>query len=153
MNCKNKTWKMEELDDYIFEEIKKISFNPDYINELSENGKENQKIIIINNKISELDSQIDKLLDLYSTNQIPEKHLQHKIQEFNSLKEKLEEELDKIEDNKKTKLSKKEIIECVDSFEAVLENGDFNRIREILTTLIEKIVIYDEEIQINWKFK
>lgn len=153
MDCKNKTWKMEELDDYIFEEIKRISFNPDYINELSENGKENQKIIIINNKISELDSQIDKLLDLYSTNQIPEKHLQNKIQEFNSLKESLEEELDKIEDNKKTKLSKKEIIECVDSFEEVLENGDFNKIREILTTLIEKIVIYDEEIQINWRFK
>lgn len=33
-NCKNKTWKMDVLDNLVFDEIKKLALDPDYLNKI-----------------------------------------------------------------------------------------------------------------------
>ena len=39
------------------------------------------------------------------------------------------------------------------SFAEILENGNFNEIREILEALIERIEIDDDDIDIFWNFE
>ena len=151
-NCKNKIWKMEELDKIVFNEIKKLSLDPNYIAEIREQKIDTEKPKIIKQEIAKLDGQISKLMDLFAVNALPIDVLQSKIHELNDNKTKLEKELDEILEENKNSLSQEQTLEIVNSFESVLQNGDLDEIRLMIGSLIEKVTINNDEIAIHWAF-
>ncbi len=152
-NCKNPSWRMEKLDDLVFSEIKKLAIDPNYIAEIKEQKIDDERPTIINKEIKSLDGQLSKLMDLYAIDSMPVDILQSKIQELNDQKTKLEQELENIMQENESILSHEETLEIVQSFEDVLKNGDFDEIRSVVGTLIEKIVIGEkDDITIHWKF-
>ena len=58
-NCKNKNWKMKELDDIVFNEIRKLAKDPRHMTDLREKKKNNTdaptKIDIIKHEIEKID--------------------------------------------------------------------------------------------------
>jgi len=151
-NCKNKIWKMNELDDIVFNEIKKLSLDPNYIAEIQEQKVDNEKPAIIKQEIGKLDGQISKLMDLFAVNALPFDVLQTKINDLNDKKVKLESELDEILEENKKSLSKEQTLEIVTSFETVLQTGDLDEIRLMIGSLIDKIEVNNDEIAIFWAF-
>lgn len=149
--CKNKTWRMEELDNLIFDEIRKLATDPDRISQIRETV-DDERPSIIQNEIGNLDDQIAKLISLYSLEEMPLDILQEKVSDLNEQKLKLEKELDAITDEKNNQASLSETIECVQSFGDVLDRGDFDEIRMVIEALIERIVLDGENITIHWKF-
>ena len=149
-NCKNKIWDMNELDNIIFDEIKKLSLDSDYLKEII--SKDDGEAEVIQKEINKLDEQIVRLMDLYTLGMFPIDALQKKTKELNEQKEKLEHELEKIMDEEKAKLSHQKTVEIVNSFSDILENGDFDEIRTVIGALIDKIVINGDNITIHWKF-
>ena len=141
--CKNLSYRMEELDEIVFNEIRKLSF------ESVKPSKSPDKTPIIEDKINELNKQLDRLLDLYTVGDVPLDKLQTKIEKINSQKSKLESELNNIEDDK---LSKEELQEVVASFDDVLEHGTLEDVRAVLHALIDHIEIDGEDITIYWNF-
>lgn len=151
-NCKNKIWKMEELDAIVFNEIKKLSLDPNYIAEIQEQKIDTEKPKILKQEIAKIDEKISKLMDLFAVNALPIDVLQSKIHDLNDNKTRLEKELDDVLQENKKSLSQEKTLEIVTSFESVLKTGDLDEIRLIIGTLIEKVTVNNDEIAIYWAF-
>lgn len=151
-NCKNKHWKLTELTDLVFNQIKQLALDPEYMHELKEDHSEDDRPKIIQAEINKLDGKMSKLMDLYVMDSISKDVLQDKIHELNDQKTKLEAELDNIHAEQSNKLTKEQIKYIVKDFPEVLKRGDFTEIRTVIGELIEKIDIDNEDITIHWNF-
>ena len=56
-NCKNKTWRMADLDNLVFGEIKKLALDPDYVSEIKASNVPDDRPQIIEAEIEKLASQ------------------------------------------------------------------------------------------------
>ena len=151
-NCKNKSWRVEKLDALIFDEIKKLSIDPDYLKSIKGTKKKDIRPKALDRKIREIDQQLSKLIELYSLDGISLDSLQDKINELNTNKLKLQEEKTRILLEQEEELTKDEAVKLIKSFGSVLESGSMPEIRALLQALIDKIVIDGEDVTINWKF-
>lgn len=154
-NCKNKTYRMETLDNAIFDEIKKLASDPNYIFEIKEenplqNEKEN-KIKIIKSEIEKIDNQRSRFMDLYGLGDFTSEELQEKVTPLKEQKEKLLSELESL-NYQESELSPDETIEIVSNFSDILDRGEYNEIRLVIESLIDKIEIDEDNIFIHWKF-
>ena len=154
-NCMNKSYRLEELDNLIINEIKKLAIDPSYIHEIKsqheisdENAKKAQ---IIKEKILDLENQISRFLDLYGKGRFTFEQLDEKIIPLEEQKNKLNEELESLKEEKET-MSEDEAIEIIGSFDEALERGNFDEIRGIITSLINHIDIDNDDITIYWNF-
>jgi site-specific DNA recombinase len=143
---------METLDNLIFDEIKKLSLDPDYITQLQPTKKKDDLPKEIDKKIAEIEKQLSKLMELYSLDGISLEVLQKKISELNTNKLKLSEEKTRILLDEEQELTKDEALRLINSFDAILEAGSMPEIRAILQALIDKIEIDGDDITIFWKF-
>ena len=67
--CKNKSFDIADFDTMIFNEIKKLAIDPEYIASLqkgSEQEDNNKKITAITQKIKTITAQLSRMMDLYS---------------------------------------------------------------------------------------
>lgn len=151
-NCKNKTWREEKLDAIIFDEIKKLSLDPEYLKSIKGTKKKDNRPKALDKKIKEIEQQLSKLMELYSLDGISLDSLQKKINELNTNKLKLVEEKTRILLEHDQELSKEEAVKLIKSFDSVLAKGSMPEIRALLQALIEKIEIDGEDITIFWKF-
>ena len=144
--CKNKNWKIDELDNLVLGEIKKLSFEP-----IENVETVNERPAIIKKQIEKLEKQQNKLIELYSLDSIPKDTLQDKITELNVQIEKLNEQIISIE-NEEKKLSQSEVISLASSIDEVVERGNLEEIRSVISALIDYIEIDGEDITIHWSF-
>lgn len=149
-NCKNKIWKMDELDNLIFAEIKKLALDPMHIQGTME--APDDKTPVIMGEIDNIGHKISKLMDLYLMDGISKDSLTEKINGLSEQKIKLEQELEDIRKKQSTKPTKNQIMVAATSFSDVLEHGSFQEIRNIITQLIHHIDIDGEDITIHWNF-
>lgn len=133
---------MEELDKLIFDEIKKLSFESSTPSNLPDNTD------IINDRINELNKQIERLMNLYTLDEVPFDVLQKKIHSISEQKAKLEKSLT-VEPNT---ISEEEAEEIVTSFDDILSTEDIDTIRTAITSLINRIEIDGENVYIYWNF-
>ena len=143
---------MEQLDELIFGEIKKLSLDPNYIAQLKPKKRKDDRPELIEKRIEEIEQQLSRLMELYSIDGISLESLQKKITELNTNKLRLEQEKTRILLEQERNLSKEDAFKLINSFDAVLERNSMAEIRNILQTLIEKIEIDGDDITIYWKF-
>ena len=141
-NCKNKIWNMDELNDLILGEIRKLKLNP------VKQKKKQDDTKPIRAEIEKLDDQISKLMDLYSIGSVPLDVLQKKIHDLSDRKNSLEQTL--VEP--KPHLNRKEMMKRINSISDILEEGDLAQIRNLIGILIDRIVLDGEDIIIHWNF-
>lgn len=156
-NCKNKRYRIHELDNIIIDEIKKLAIDPSYIHDIKSHHQQtdeiSQKTKIIQEKIADLENQISRFLDLYGKGRFTFEQLDKQIIPLEEQKNKLNEELKSLEDENDTQsMSEDEAIEIIGSFEEALERGNFDEIRGIITSLINHIDIDNDDITIYWNF-
>lgn len=144
-NCKNKTWKTPELDAIILDQIKELSLDPNRLHEV----KSVDKRPVIEAEIDKIDSQINKLIDLYTLDKVPLTTLDNKLTELNNQKEALTEELS---DMTTSLLPEAEVTELLNNFSEVIKRGNLSELRIIVSALIDHIIIDGEDITIYWNF-
>lgn len=151
-NCKNKIWRMRDLDSHIFDEIRKLATDPEYFDKIKEEKQEDTRPQLINDEIEKLDNQMAKLMDFYTLGNMPLDMVEKRINELTEQKDKLKDELDAIHEEQKRILSKEETYELVQSFGDILDRNDFGEIRATLEDLIDYIVLDNDQITIHWNF-
>lgn len=158
-NCKNRNIPVAELDTAIFDEIRKLAIDPEYVETIrSEDNRDDEtkrKIETIQKEIDELSKQISAFMDLYSLRKLSLQEVDAKIEPLADKREKLEEtlaELCEAEPEETTGPTNAEIVEKAKSFDAILERGNINEIRTTISTFIRKITIDGEKITIDWNF-
>ena len=153
--CKNKNWKMHELDNIIIDEIKKLAIDPDYIHELrSVNRAKDEspnKIEILRKEIESIEEQISRFMDLYGIGKFTIDQVSNKIDPLNDRKQALEKELETLNADADV-MSEEATLEIVKSFADILDRGDLNEIRLAIESLLYYIELDDEDVYIHWKF-
>lgn len=157
-NCKNDFHQVDELDEIVFNEIRKLALDPEYLKEVRAErhltDSQDNKIGLIQKEIEELSSQISGYMDLYVLKSLSMQEVDAKIEPLANRREKLENELALLLDEEdESLLSEEEAIKIVQSFEDILERDNFDEIRATLETLIERIFIDGQTITIHWNFK
>lgn len=155
-NCKNKDYLIAELEEAVFNEIRKLSLDPDYLNEIREERGESgeDKISLIQKEIESLSDQISGYMDLYALKRLSIQEVDAKIEPLADRREKLEDELAVLLDEEDDSLlSAEDALEIVRSFDDILERGDFDEIRKTLEILIERIEIDGDVLRIHWNFR
>lgn len=154
--CQNKYYKTEELEDIVFGEIQKLGTDPEYLDKIREDiqveREADDSIRIIKAEIESLTSQISKFMDLYSINKLTLQEVDDKITPLSEKRDKLETDLRTLTKPDEGSLSPEEVADIVDSFDEILERDDLDEIRLTLTTLIKKIVITGDKVEIFWNF-
>lgn len=150
-NCKNKTYRDFTLEEIIYNEIRKLKTDPDYFTQLKESVDHTARKKMIERRISQIDSQVSKLMDLYTLGTIDIGVIKMKTAPLNDEKKSLEAELANLEEEI-SYITQEEVTGLVETFEAVLEEGDSYKIHDAIAELIDHIVIDGEEIRIHWKF-
>lgn len=148
-DCKNKNWRMEELDNLIFGEIKKLTLDKSYFAKMK---KESDREQAIREKIKDIDSKLERLIDLYAVGGIPTTQIQARVKRLDEQKKNLEAEADRLSYERNRRLSSDDIEGMITSLSEALDVADFDTTRAIIGALIEKIEIDGEDITIHWKF-
>ena len=151
--CKNKNYKESQLNEIILNEIKKLEADPEFIyNIQSENrSEEKEKLTILENELKKIDSQRQRFMSLYGLGEFSAEELQEYIKPLTEQKQALHAEIDSL-NIKESEIRAKDAVEVVKNFSDIVARGNFEEIRLVLETLISKIVIDNDDIEIYWKF-
>lgn len=154
-NCKNKNWKMEELDELVFNEIRKLAADPAYFQTVKKSGADNSenvnKIKLLEKEIEKIDEQISRFMDLYGLGKFTIDQVSGKVDPLNEQKLSLEKEIESLT-AKAGRIPEEAALEILQSFEEVRTYGDFEEIRAAIEQLIFYIEIDNEDVYIHWKF-
>lgn len=155
-NCKNKMYRVAELDDYIFSQVRKLAFDPEFHIESMKKEKEKtcdnaSKIKLLKKEIKSIEAQRSRYMQLYGTGNYSIEELDELTTPLNNRRMALHNEIKSLSDPK-GKLPAEQAIEIINSFGEVLDKGDLNETRSMLELLIEKIIIDNDEIDIHWTF-
>ena len=155
-HCDNTSYNVHKLDAIILEEIKKLSFDHTLVeNMVSSHDSYDVKdeLIETQKRLDSVDDQISRLTDLFATGIIDMDMLQDKVASLTEEKTKLSETIMSLEDSfEPPALSRDNAISIIDEIADKIENAPQDELRELLGALIDKIMIYDDEIKIYWKF-
>jgi site-specific DNA recombinase len=152
-NCKNKNYRIEELESAILNEIKQLVIDQNRIEEVRENRPvtdATEKIKAITSEIAKIDTQISKMMDLYALGTIDLNVISDKVAELNKTKTALTKELDSLNVPETKDVMTDEQIRSI----AALMKDDLplEDKRNIVQSLIYYIEIDEEKIIIHWKF-
>lgn len=154
-HCDNKNWETDELESIIFDEIRKLGTDPEYLISEKKRAQEEREATdsaqLIRSEVTGLSSQISRLMDLYSLGSLSLSEVDAKIRPLAERRDKLEAEL-KAMTTPEGAIPAEEAKALVQSFGDVIDRGDLTEIRLVLTSLIKKIVLDGDNIEIHWNF-
>ena len=152
--CQNKIWRAQDLKPIIEEKILALLRNPQIAEELAA-GKPKaaapvSKNTDIERRIREIDRQIGKLMELYQQDDIPPELLGEKINRLYSEKTALENSIAPVEETNAMPLDL--VAELITNAAEIWDFADENQKRRILQSLISRIVLTDDQVDIEWAF-
>lgn len=153
-NCKNKTYRMDAFDAMMFDELRKLESDPEYINRVREDNRDTEtakKINLLEKEHANVTAQISRFMDLYGLGRYTIEQLDEKVLPLDTQRKLIEIELKQLRLTL-GKLSEEETRAIVSTIPEVLELNDFHRTRTLIETLIDRIVIDGEDITIYWNF-
>lgn len=150
-NCKNDNWEISILDNLIVSQIDYLSTSKDSLEELKRDSKKTNKIEVdrsrVNKRISEIDKQIGKLIELYQVSSIPMASISEKVEALSHEKSSLSQQLENSNVIPQSDLFEDALSDYADGFkEAKIEQQ-----RLMISRLIEKILIDGKSIKIQWR--
>lgn len=153
-NCQNKIWRAQDLKPIIEEKILALLRNPQIAEELAA-GKPKaaapvSKNTDIERRIREIDRQIGKLMELYQQDDIPPELLGEKINRLYSEKTALENSIAPVEETNAMPLDL--VAELITNAAEIWDFADENQKRRILQSLISRIILTDDQVDIEWAF-
>ena len=154
-NCTNRLhpFTVEQLDNLIIDEILKLTLDSDYLDSIlktdlpAENTDEKE---LFQERLNEVVKQTDKLLNLYQIGAVEITDISERLASLKDEKEKLQKHIDDC--LHAPAISHEKILSYSYSFKAAFDSGDREAMHQIIHTLIDRIVILNDEINIHWSF-
>lgn len=153
-NCRNKNWKLDELDDLVLGEIRRLATNPELIHEIQStkaSATEPNNMDILKREIKKLDDQISRFMDLYGIGKFTLEQVSGKVDPLNAQRESLVKELERLA-GETGALTEEQAIELLSTFEEVMERDNFDEIRLLIESLIYYIELDNDIVDIHWRF-
>lgn len=153
-NCKNKTYRQDELDAIILQEVQKLELNKDAIENMIKAHRApeaDNTVEILKAEIKRQEEAQAKLIDLYSVGDINKEILADRVQSANRRIKALNEQIHEAEQNS-PQMSAQDAHRLLYNFSDIVKRGKIEEIRLVIETLIQKIEIDGENVTIYWRF-
>lgn len=157
--CNNKMIEVTKLQDFVLKDMKEY-FNSKNINQkikkyINNKKKINSKIILqkekYENELTKYDIQIENLVNsIAEGNVVVSKYINQKIEEIEKQKEEIILKLRSLKENNNID-NDNYLIDYIKNINEKLNTTDFEELKNICKTVIDKIVITDENIDIHYK--
>lgn len=144
-NCTNITWKQKDLEESIFNEMKKLTveqvddhftLRPDDIQKKTYQAE-----------IKAIDRKMERLMDLYIMDGVPKDKVQVQIHDLNKRRDQITEQMEAIQEP-----DTEAIKDCIKTIPDILAHGSYADIRDLISQLIDHVEIDGEYLTIVWKF-
>jgi len=156
-NCPSQIWKMEKLDKKVVDELMKLPLSVDRIKKAYDKDKKViqtfEDVQVLEEKIKELEGQINRLMDLYQKGTIPISVISERIEKLHEEKETIQNNISDIKNIQTTQddgIPIEEILALLNNFHKIWSEATFEEKKVILNDLINKIMVSNEEIEIYW---
>lgn len=154
-NCKNKIWKGPELETIIDAQMREVLRSPELAAEIATNHSQpavsNNKNADTEKRISAIDRQISKLMELYQRDDIPTEVLGENINKLYSEKTTLQAMLKSIE-VEPAKMPFDLVEQLITDAAQIWDFADDDQKRRIMQSLVKRIVLTDDDVKIEWAF-
>ncbi len=154
-NCSNRLhpYTVEELDALVVSEIKKLSVDRSYFDSMVEKCRDETPtdFSTLREREAEVDKQIDRLLNLYQTGLVDLEEISPRLGTLKEEKEKLQQNLLSV-DSAKAHASLDSAWEELQVFSAIVDSGDLEATQRLIHSLIDKIVVLNNNVTIYWSF-
>ena len=137
-HCKNRYYKKDELENLITGYVMDLQIEDVTPKKGESHRPDNSK------KIADIEKQITKLLDLYTVDGISLDDIKKRVEKLTAQKNTLIKAQEKPQEREKD-------IDLV-SVKDIMQNGSIEERRAVLTSLIRKITLYSDHIDIEWNF-
>lgn len=154
-NCSNRlhSYTVDELDYLVINEIKKLAVDRSYFDSMVENYKDEAPADLpaMQERMAEVDKQIDRLLNLYQTGLVNLEEISLRLGVLKEEKEKLQQNLFSL-DSAEAHGSLDATWEELQGFSAVVDSGNLEATQRLIHALIDKIVVFNNDVTIYWSF-
>ncbi len=155
-NCTNKKkyFSVPELDAFVLEQIKKLSLDPDFLDTLMEENKQEMSIDLesFEERLTNIEKQISRLLNLYQTGVVDIEEIQKRLSVLKEERNVLQNSLEEAEAENSKKMSKKEAKETLASLSNIIETENSKALYVLVHNIIDKIVVLNGNVTIYWSF-
>ena len=151
INCDKKSERKEKLENLIFEEVKKVNMR--FVEDYQAGGNESTaRIAALEKEAQNIDKQIAKLIDLYSLDSIPLDIMSKKMEGLKEDRDKIRLHIEELEYASEAS-DMEEIKETVSQLSGFdWDNGETITKRLLVAKLINKIIVSNDHISIEWAF-
>lgn len=150
VGCKNTTYRAEELEDIVYAEIEKLK-QPGYVKSINNSIEDDSRRNVLIQKIDAADKKINRLMDLYTLNEMDLGMIRTKIAKIDAEKKEAQLALDKLP-LKQRHMDYATIMTFVNVFEECRAKEDVRGINIALSEIIDQIIIDGNTIKIKWRF-
>jgi len=151
-NCKNENWPIDQLDDSVVKEIRQLSTNPAFFHRISSRAGTKQEPRIdkksIEERLSALDNQMEKLIELYQVSAIPMETVTARINALQTEQAILQGQLEAAKDPVSTVET---FWENVNRFVKEFDTAPLETQRLLISSLVEKVLIDGKNFEIQWR--
>jgi len=144
--CSIPVWSSDELEGVVWDQIGRLRFEP----LAPSQDADAIELESYKARISEIEKQLAKLIDLYAIGGLPFDKIEEKAAALNAEKETLRQQCDILR-RRSTRLSAAELADALAVVEAVRDGDDEDAKRELVRLLIRRITLgKDREVVIEW---
>lgn len=155
-SCKNKNWRIHDLEEKVYKEIKRLSKNPNLIRNMKKelpNGNSDNKV---HEEIDGINKEISRLMDLYQQNDqlIQVVDIAERIDELYQRKVTLLKSSSNgdVSSGNIRGFNKERAIMIVSDLPAAMREKNVEYVRYSLLQLIDRIEVDGENIHFQWSF-
>lgn len=153
--CKNKNWRKDDLENIVYDEVKRLSYNPHLLYELKNPPEEAEgNDDTVQEEIDKINGEISRLMDLYQVNDstIKVEDVANRIDELYQDKVNLlNKSVHKV--NRHTKLFTVENARLLLSdLPAAIREGNTDIVRYSLLRLLDGIEVDGDSVYFRWSF-
>ena len=147
------TYTVEELDNLVINEIKKLSVDRASFDSMVERCSDKPSIdcSALQDRISEIEKQITRRLNLYQAGLVNLDDIGPRLSDLREEKEKLQQNLLSLDPATASNVIDT-AWENLQSFPSVVESGDLQSVHRLVHSLIDKIVVLNADVTIYWSF-
>ena len=150
--CSNRRYLEDDINDAVIGEIRKLQADPSLIRKAASSGSEDSGMhAAVIDRLKVLDEQADRLVDLYQIGTIDLDAVRKRSAAIEAEREKLEAEL-KASEVQPAAMSPEEAEAVLEDFDSVFSEGTLEEQRDLIKSLIDRIVIYPDRIEVRWNF-
>ncbi len=151
--CDNKYWLTDKLEAKVWDRLEELTdlfpWDSDTLDQSLDTSGTEEQIATLKKEIESKDRQMEKLMELYSLGNMPADILSAQIQKVSDDRETISKEIARLESETPEPVDMDAVRDLFKDIHDIRENGTEEQQRTLITSILDRIVVYDEEIYLS----